>query len=176
VLAHLIGLAADVVTGRLDGAGSPGWTARQVEERQGRSVEELLAEWDEVGPQAEAALPSLGGVGWRFVYDITLHDDDLREALGLPLGEGGTHVVVLDGLVKRVGAQLQGLPPLRFRAGEQTWVLCEAEPATELRVDTAGELSRVLGGRRSEEQIRVLDWSGDPEPFLPHLSLFRPGE
>lgn len=176
LLAHLTGLCADVVAGRLEGAGSPSWTARQVEERSGWSVGELLAEWDEVGPRAAAALPALGGAGRRFVFDITLHDDDLREALGRPLGEGGLHATVLDGLVKRLGKQIVGLPPLRFRAGEQAWVLCEAEPATELRVGAPGELSRVLGGRRSAEQIRALDWSRDPGPFLPHLTGFRPGE
>lgn len=176
LLSHLTGLCADVVAGRLEGAGTPAWTARQVEERQGRSVDALLAEWDVVGPEAAAALPSLGGVGRRFVFDITVHDDDLREALGLPLGEGAPHGVVLDGLVKRLGGQIIGLPPLRLHAGNRAWVLCDAEPATELRVGTPGELSRVLSGRRTEEQLRAMDWSGNPEPFLPHLSGFRPGE
>jgi hypothetical protein len=32
---------------------------------------------------------------------------------------------------------------------------------------TAFDLSRALSGRRSESQLRRLDWSADPDPFLP---------
>ncbi|MDQ3384475.1 MAG: ClbS/DfsB family four-helix bundle protein, partial [Actinomycetota bacterium] len=42
LLAHVVGVTADVAAGRLDGAGSDPWTAVQVEQRQGRSIEELL--------------------------------------------------------------------------------------------------------------------------------------
>src|SRR5947209_1024432 len=44
VAAHLIGTVVDVVEGRLDGLGSPEVTAREVDERRGRSAAELADE------------------------------------------------------------------------------------------------------------------------------------
>jgi uncharacterized protein (TIGR03083 family) len=174
VLAHLTAVPVDVAAGRLEGAGTPPWTGRQVAERQDWSLQQLLAEWDEHGPELEAALDGFGDVAFRFYWDATMHEDDVREALGLPLAEGPTQDAVLDGLVAGVGSRIDGLPPLRLHAGERTWVLCQAPPVTELRAPDAGELARALAGRRSYDRIRAMDWSGDPEPYLPHLTLFPP--
>ena len=45
LMAHVVGVTADVAAGRLEGAGTDAWTAVQVEQRQGRSIGELLDEW-----------------------------------------------------------------------------------------------------------------------------------
>src|SRR5271167_2944595 len=78
VAAHVIGSMADVVSGRLEGLGSPEVTAREVAERKGRSPAELAAELagvtkitSELGAafdDAAWAAPSPGG------YDGTLGD------------------------------------------------------------------------------------------------------
>src|SRR5271154_4112565 len=44
VAAHVVGSMADVVSGRLEGLGSPEVTAREVAERKGRSAAELAQE------------------------------------------------------------------------------------------------------------------------------------
>ena len=44
VLAHLAGGCADAVTGRMEGAPSPEWTARHVAERHGLPVADLVEE------------------------------------------------------------------------------------------------------------------------------------
>src|SRR6478672_5101543 len=44
VLAHLAGGPADALSGRMDGAPSPQWTARHVDERAAATVPELVAE------------------------------------------------------------------------------------------------------------------------------------
>src|SRR6478735_1691502 len=44
VLAHLAGGPADALSGRMDGAPSPQWTARHVDERAAATVDELVAE------------------------------------------------------------------------------------------------------------------------------------
>ncbi|MCA1712184.1 MAG: maleylpyruvate isomerase family mycothiol-dependent enzyme [Actinobacteria bacterium] len=175
LLSHLTGLARDVAEERMDDAGQPHWTARQVADRQDRSVEELLAEWSDYGPQVEAMLDGMGFAGYRTFYDATMHEDDLREALGLPLAEGPTQTEVLGGLVMLAGGRLTGLPPLEVRAGEQSWTFCDSPSVAVLTAPDAGELGRVLGGRRSAEQLRALDWAGDPEPYLDALTQFRPG-
>lgn len=176
LLSHLTALSADVDAGRLEGAGTPDWTAVQVAERQGRGVDDLLAEWEKYAPALEAQLDDWAEFGWVVVWDITLHEDDLWEALGRPLASGDTQAKVLDGLVARAGKKVveAGLPALTVSAGPRTWTLGEGEPRGSLAAAGEGELSRALGGRRSDDQLRALAWSTDPEPYLAPLR-FRPG-
>jgi uncharacterized protein (TIGR03083 family) len=105
VSAHVIGSMADVVSGRLEGLGSPEVTAREVAERQGRSPAELAAELDgvtkltfELGQafdDAAWAAPAPGGYDGSLGegvealwYDAYLHADDIRVALGRPSERG----------------------------------------------------------------------------------------
>jgi len=175
LVSHLSALAADVAQGRNDGAGSDAWTARQIMERAGRPVDVLLAEWAEHGPQVDAMIDDMGLEGYRIFYDAAMHEDDLREALGLALADGSTHAEVLGGLAAVTGPRLAGLPPLQVRAGERSWSFCGTPPVAVLNAPDEGELGRVLAGRRSAEQLRALDWTGDAEPYLDALSQFRPG-
>lgn len=84
LLSHLVGVAADVASGRLDGAPGEAWTARHVEESRGHSVDELLAEWDRVGPVVEQRLPERQVFGPNPAGDVICHEADLHEALRLP--------------------------------------------------------------------------------------------
>lgn len=65
LFAHLVGGAADVASGRLDGLPGDEWTARHVGERRHRSVSELLAEWDLVGPAPAERVQRFGAFGPR---------------------------------------------------------------------------------------------------------------
>lgn len=175
LLAHLVGVPADVTGGVIEGSGGPAWTQAQVEARRSQSVPELLAEWERTGPAFEGALPSLGFLGKVLVWDVTMHGDDAREALGLDLGTTGTHAFVLDGLVEGFRRRAEGVAgTVRLVAGERSWEVGSGEPVATVVTD-AGELGRVLGGRRSDEQVRALDWTGDPAPWLDALPLFRDG-
>ena len=60
VLAHVVGVSADLTTGNIAGATTAPWTAAQLEQRKDRPVEELLAEWDDAGPQLAAMADHLG--------------------------------------------------------------------------------------------------------------------
>ena len=40
------------------------------------------------------------------------------------------------------------------------------EPAAMRLTATRFEVLRAFGGRRSLDQVRALDWSGDPTPYL----------
>lgn len=83
VLAHLAGGASDAVNDRMDGAPSPEWTQRHVDERRDRSVAELLAEIREYeDPIVESVVDNPRPA---FVWNIAVHHADLHEALGLPL-------------------------------------------------------------------------------------------
>lgn len=175
VLSHLTGLSVDVNAGRLEGAGSPAWSSAQVAARQGKTVEELVTEWEAEAATMEKGIDLLDA--WVFVWDITMHQDDMLEALGRPLAVGDTQSNVVNGLVRRAGKNIgeAGLPALRIRAGDQEWTAGEGEPGASFAVSDERELARVLGGRRSHDRMRALAWTGDPEPYLPHLTLFPPG-
>lgn len=173
LVSHLAALPHDALDGRSEGAGSDPWTARQVSERQGVAIPDLLAEWDEWGPQFATVLDDLGPVGLRVVFDATLHEDDLREALGEPYRDSPTHTMVLDNLIVAARERLSaaGAPGLTVRAAGRSWELGEGSPVAALTAPDLGELARALSGRRSKEQLAALDWAGNSAPFLPHLPL-----
>lgn len=81
LLAHLAGVSADAVAGRMDGAPGPEWTSRHVAERQDLPAPALVAELE---GNAGAIAASIEGE--RFpaaVFDIAAHHADLHEALDL---------------------------------------------------------------------------------------------
>ena len=80
VVAHLAGGPADVLNDRMDGAPGPEWTGRQVAERSGRSVDELLAE---LRGSVDAVVASVEGNDRPgLVWNAAVHHADLHEALG----------------------------------------------------------------------------------------------
>ncbi|MGI8707100.1 MAG: hypothetical protein ACR2LG_02690 [Actinomycetota bacterium] len=38
------------------------------------------------------------------------------------------------------------------------------------------ELFRALHGRRTVDQVRAMEWDGDPEPWMPVFFVFGPAE
>lgn len=94
LVAHSAGSVTDVLAGRTEGAGSDPWTARQVEERRGRSLNELLAEWEEGAPELEARLPHLPRrAGILLVVDLETHEQDIRGAVNRPGGRESEDIV-----------------------------------------------------------------------------------
>jgi uncharacterized protein (TIGR03083 family) len=104
VAAHVIGQFADVTAGRFDGLGTPEVTARQVDERRGRSSGELadelaasrklavdiLAVFDDAawGGPSPAGTGTLGDGVEALWFDAWLHADDIRDAVGRPPEDG----------------------------------------------------------------------------------------
>ncbi len=134
LIAHLAGAAADTVTGRMDGAPTPEWSARHVSERILLPVGELLAELDShqdamVAAAAEQPRPVL-------IWDAAVHHTDLHEALadGVPAERYWRPVLdavvepTLGSTVDRVGAVapyelFRGLFSRRSRAEMRAWGL-----------------------------------------------------
>lgn len=81
VYAHLAGGPADAVTGRMEGAPGPEWTARHVGERQAIPLADLVAEM-QANADAVAA-STLDNPRPAIVWDISVHHADLHEALDL---------------------------------------------------------------------------------------------
>ena len=154
VAAHVTGSMADVVSGQLDGLGSPEVTAREVAERQGRSPAEMASELAQVTKLAaelgqafddaawEAPAPggydgSLGEGVEALWYDAYLHGDDIRVALGRPSERGpGMRPTVIH---------------VAMLLDKRGW-----GPAT-LRFDDMETVDIGAGGR---------EFTGDPLPFV----------
>jgi uncharacterized protein (TIGR03083 family) len=176
VFAHLAGVATDSLAGRVDGVATDPWTARQVEERSGRSLHDNADEWavqgaafDDVIQQFDEAIPP------QLIVDVWNHEQDVRGALGRPGGTDGPEVAWLaDTMCRGIAGHLGADGPtraVRIVGGSGEWRIGDGEPVATVRASDA-ELVRALVGRRSRNQMLALDWDGDPEAVVDRLHVF----
>lgn len=175
VFGHLAAIATDALAGRLEGAGTDPWTARQVEERRGRTLAGNVAELAEAGPGFAAALRDFPND--RVVIDQWTHEQDVRGALGRP---GSRDVPLVGWAVERAVGRLDGSrrkrgnPALRFELDSGTWTAGDGDPVATVRTSDF-ELLRGLLGRRSPAQLRSWVADGDPAA-VDGLAVFGPRE
>ena len=173
--AHVTGVAADVVDGRMDGAPEPPWTRRQLAERAGQPLPDVLAEWGRKTPELLALL-AIPGRTDPTAFDLFTHEHDLRGALGV---SGPSDVDAMLFMTTRVTGRVghmvdkAGLPALRLVHDEGEWVCGTASVGTT-GTATPMEWFRTLFGRRSAAQILTYEWEGDPSPYFDLLNLFGP--
>ncbi len=172
--AHLTGLCADLLDDRTEGAGGPGWTARQVAEHADRTLAEICAEWAERGPELDEWLGTRDEPPMFVAYDVWSHEQDILGALGQ---RGERHDERVQDLAASALAAFndrfvaEGVAALHVVGDQVECVLGEGEPAATLHVDDY-DLLRILFGRRSLDQIEAADWDGDESPYVSHLHLF----
>lgn len=177
VVAHSAGTVADAVAGNLDGAGGDEWTARQVAERAGVPMADLLAEWADRSALLEANLDAAPkAISRTLLVDLVTHEHDIRGALGEPggrdteayaIGLKAYHV----GLAKKI--EELGLPGLHLAA--PGWDFdAGPDPTTKVTAPDSFELFRALSGRRGRGQVLAYDWSGDATPYLAIFNRFGP--
>lgn len=157
VMAHISGIAADATSGNMAGAPGEEWTAAQVARSEGKSVPDLIAEWEQSGPLLEAFLSAPGGeLASAAVIDIHTHEADLRHALGAPASVPADFLqwaaaTLRDGFVAAVAEA--GLAPVEVAANDFDWF--------------RGRL-----GRRTVDEVRAFTWSLDPAPYLDSFFIF----
>src|SRR4051794_23959883 len=166
VAAHVVGQLTDVVTGNLDGLGGPEATAREVEERRGRTPAELaeeLAQSGKLGADLAATFddaawngpiptggPGTLGTGIEALWaDAYIHADDIRNAIG-------RDSVRSDGLRGSVSHYAEVLEQLEW--GSATLALDGLEEFT-----VAGGGRRITGDPHAF--VLAVTGRGDPEPF-----------
>lgn len=150
LLAHLAGGPSDAVTGRMDGAPGPEWTARHVGERRHLPVAELVAELQ--AHQDAVAESTVDNPRPAIAWDIAVHHADLHEALGLP--------VLPPELWEPV---LAAVAPMKFGSA-----------GVPPEVDHY-ELFRALFSRRSRTQMQAWGLALSPDQ-LDELCIFGPRE
>lgn len=168
VVAHLAGVATDLVEGRVDGIATDEWTAAQVERARGQSIDEMLDRWDEHGAAVDAMADALGAGGGQLVADATTHEHDLRHALDEPGARDSDAVAIgfrfMCGGV-RARRNEAGAPPLLVRHDAGVKLLGSGEPGAWLTT-TRFELLRAATGRRTVEELHAYEWAGDARPAL----------
>jgi uncharacterized protein (TIGR03083 family) len=190
VVAHVAGLGIDVVDGGLPAdfdlleqwrdpavaALRDDMTARQVDSRRPRELNDVVTEWRARTPDLLAVLrgerPAVQtlpfGMDAILVTDLTVHEQDIRGALGTAGGRDAPGVGIgLAAYGFGVGHRLTalGLPALEVRYDGKSRTVGPGETGASVAGEKF-ELFRAFAGRRSRKQIEGYDWTGDPEPYL----------
>lgn len=157
-------------------------SARQVHARADQGVDQLVHEWRDAfavaGPmlRGERAFPAPTPAFAQalLINDLVVHEGDLRAALDLPPAPDSTASALALGnyaflAAMRVGSA--GLPAVALDDGASITIVGGGAPAATLRAPRH-DLVRVLAARRSPDQIRALDWEGDPGPYVDLLPAY----
>jgi hypothetical protein len=169
VVAHVVAVAQDWVSGSLSGPPTNEQTAAQVARFDGYDIAAILAEWADVAARldhmadTEGVEPPLG--------DVVSHEHDIRAAIGRPgARDSGAVWYSSDRLLDMLRAPV----PLevvvedgQYRSGP------EGQIELILRT-TRFEALRWRTGRRSRAQLAAMDWLGDPTKVLDDLYIFGP--
>lgn len=155
VLAHLVGVSEDIMSGRFPGDDMDAWTADHVERARGDSVADLAARWDSTGIEE-----GFNEMFAQMLFDQISHEYDIRYALGV-LGDHDTPGIRLTlTFAKRM---MRGQRASTLFLDDEVYVACGSDENAEeitLRA-THFEYLRAATGRRSEDQVLAMDWTGD---------------
>jgi uncharacterized protein (TIGR03083 family) len=175
LLAHVTGVAADVVAGNLGEAGTEPWVRAQLAARADATLEEIAAEWAATGPQVDEICAALGDAIAQLIFDTVSHEQDLRGSLREPGGRDGAVDIALGWVTATWSTQEAASGALRVCAGPTEVTLGQGAPTATVTMSPF-EALRALTGRRSLEQLRAYEWDGDPEPWLASFTWgpFRP--
>jgi uncharacterized protein (TIGR03083 family) len=170
VVAHVVGVAEDWVSGRLTGPPTDDDTAAQIARFGDHDLAGLLAAWT----QAAAALDDMARSGVKPpLGDITSHEHDIRAAVGRP---GARDSEAVWHSSDQLLTNLRTPVPLLVTVEDGQYLSGPGDGA-ELRLRTTRfEGLRWRTGRRSRAQLAAMNWSGDPAPVLDHLFLFGPAD
>jgi uncharacterized protein (TIGR03083 family) len=169
-LRHLAGESRCFATGDLEGAPSPEWTAKQVADRNDRTVTELVAEWAEHSPSVEA-LPDDNPWWLPIAHDVLCHETDIAAAVGAPVAPLDAVKAAMPLIERRLPKRFGDLGSVELVLDGQSTVIGDGDPA--LRVDTSlFEFWRGHFGRRSPAQMQSWVTSGDAVAFAEKLPVF----
>jgi uncharacterized protein (TIGR03083 family) len=164
LFSHMVGLGVDVLAGDEPDDHNATWTQRQVDERRGRDLRTLVAEWRGVTEPMQAYMREHGT---RPLGDVVIHEQDLRGALGVPGAKDTPGLATIrDRMLRRFASRLDGQPPIALVGDRWRWASADGDPAVVVRAPDF-ELARALMARRSAAQLRSWVASGDVEPYLP---------
>jgi uncharacterized protein (TIGR03083 family) len=175
VVAHLAGVAQDIVALNLEKKGTGPWADAQVARLGSHSIDDLLNLWRQSldSVSANIAFASDAGV-CQLVFDTLTHEHDIRGALREPGSRAGDLAFEAAlSFVTTMGDQFlrqAELPALRLWTPTIGSVQLGDPETGRGRVALSisdFEALRAFGGRRSVEQLLALPWDGDPTTLMP---------
>jgi uncharacterized protein (TIGR03083 family) len=173
VVAHLAGLCEDWVDGRLDGYATEAWTADQVSRHAHRTCDEILDRWADAATRFAALDEQSSEVPpARFAFgDAVVHEADVRGVTAADRVPDDAVLLGLHGTMARWGREVLApaeLATLRIRTteGPEWWLGTENDSEALVVEAPMYEVFRALAGRRSKDQARRWEWSGDPAPVI----------
>jgi uncharacterized protein (TIGR03083 family) len=171
LVAHVSGIAAEIVRGNGPGADSQAWVDSIVDERRGIPLHGLLDDWSAMGPVFEEMAAETRRLAVPLSYDTVVHEHDLRHAIKRPGARDASGVMSsMEVAVWLMTNDLdrRGFGRVSFRAGGRTWECGSGDLRLELDLDSVAlgvppvwELLRLSGSRRSFSQAARLPWRGD---------------
>lgn len=163
LLAHMVGVGADALAGRLDGVATEPWTAAQVDARRGHDVATMLDEWSDTGARFETMLADVPfEISGQALFDAVTHEHDIRNALDAPGGRDSDALRLAWRWM--VGARGRGgAPALRYITEDSDDVSGTGEVQATIEAPRF-ELVRAVTGRRTAAEIAAYRW--DPEVRL----------
>jgi uncharacterized protein (TIGR03083 family) len=170
LLAHVVGGAEDIVSGRLQGPPTEQVTEAQLRRHRREHSPDLVAAWCEWSAVLEPMIAAARA--WTPVLDLVSHEHDLRGALGV--AGARTSAAVVRG-VEALCVRAEPLPvPVRVVWGDGEGVLDGAGDGELVVVSSRFEMLRWRLGRRSRRQILQYEWSADPAAVIESLAVFGP--
>lgn len=175
LLGHLAGGCADLVSGNLDGAPAPTWTAAHVKVRADLDLADLLAEWDENATELERRLEAGATHGFlpsNPFLDCGMHEADLHGAVGSGRGDPAVWLRTAQMFSASVSRELGDTATLTVRTPDGEFTMGSGGEHTTVDTETY-EFFRALGGRRSRDQIAKWDWHGPAGDHPVTLAVLR---
>lgn len=182
VVAHLTGVAQDIISLNLENKGTRPWADAQVARLDGYGIEDLLDLWGQSldAVSANLDLASEAAV-CQLVFDTVTHEHDIRGALGEPgFRTGDPAFKAALSFVTTMGDQFirhAELPALRLCTPTMGSVQLgdphAARGGVALSISDF-EALRAFGGRRSVAQLLALPWDANPAELMPAFTNLLP--
>jgi uncharacterized protein (TIGR03083 family) len=173
LLAHMVGLNADVLAGDEPDDHNSTWTQRQVDHRAGREPADLVAEWRDL---TQPMRDWMREHGTRPLHDAVIHEQDLRGAVGRPGARDSDGLAaVREAMAERFATRVRAahLAPVELRSPAWIFSTGDADPGLELFAPDF-DLTRALMTRRTADQLRQWSTAGSIDPYLPVFASLGP--
>jgi len=175
VYAHLAGISTDILAGNTEGAATEPWADGHVADRIGRSLTEVLNEWESAGNGVSEVMDTAGEVfPFQLFVDQWTHGWDVRATLGADAAavpDLSTYIYFLPDFFDHMAALVpEGLTALTLKVAGQSFDIGTGEPIGELGLDLF-EFARVTMGRRSQQQLDGLPWPRSLDDNAPYIDV-----
>jgi uncharacterized protein (TIGR03083 family) len=173
LLAHMVGLNADVLAGDEPDDHNSTWTQRQVDRRAGREPADLVAEWLALTQPMQDWMREHGT---RPLNDAVIHEQDMRGAVDRPGGRDSDGLVAVRELMaERFATRVRAahLAPVELRSPVWIFSTGDGDPGLELFAPEF-DLTRALMTRRTADQLRQWSTAGTIDPYLPVFASLGP--